>query len=80
MTNGEQMFLGHQNDSFLLDTWAPGPRDGVTVWPWRPDSPDTGGQGSRSEGVQEDPGTPSVPCLSWATPSFERPWELGCVP
>lgn len=39
MTNGEQMFLGHQNGSFLLNTWAPGRRDWVTDRPWRPDGP-----------------------------------------
>lgn len=39
MTNGEQMFLGHQNGSFLLDTWAPGHREWVTDRPWRPDRP-----------------------------------------
>lgn len=37
VTNGEQMFLGCQNGSFLLDTWALGCREWVTVRPWRPD-------------------------------------------
>lgn len=60
MTNGEQMFLGCQNGSFLLDTWALGYREWVTVWPWRPDRPGLAGQGSGSKGERD--GGPAFPC------------------
>lgn len=59
MTNGEQMFLGHQNGSFLLDTWALGRREGSLIglggqtgWPWWP---------ARGMRGREGPGRPASP-------------------
>lgn len=76
MTNGEQMFLGHQNGSFLLNTWAPRRRDWVTDRPWRPDGPAL----VASAGDVRACGTQGLLLpLSWATPGFSLPWEWGRV-